>query len=320
MNRINCNFNDIAERDMDLLLAEELASSGEFLQIFTDVIKIDDAHVETLYISKTDIQLGESDLTIVINSDGVKSGLLIEDKIDAVAMPDQACRYFKRGEKGVKDNEYDQFFIFIVAPQKYLDLNSEAKKYQYQISYERILEFFEQFVDARSRFKASMIRAGIEKQKRGYQVKKDDAVTEFWDKYDEYQKANYPELKPYYKKGDKGSNAAWPRFNTIYDGLYMYHKTNAGYVDLTFDRCANKIVTISEILAEHLRNYQKEGLSIHKTGKSAALRLNVPVLDMQRSFEEQLESVEACFKAIKKMTDTAELFSLKEIINLLAVE
>jgi len=317
MDNITYSFNDITERDMDMLFLEEFACSGEFLKIFTEKIGIGDACVRTLYSSKTDVQLGESDITVVIEAEGIKQALLVEDKIDAIAMPDQAGRYFRRGEKGIRDGEYEKYHVFIIAPQKYLDLNSEAQKYQYQITYERILDYFEHLDDSRSGFKTQQIKQAIEKQKHGYQVEKDDAVTEFWNKYDDYQKTNYPDLKPYFKRGDKGSNAAWPRFNTVIDGLYMYHKTNSGYVDLTFDRCADKTIPISEMVEECIGDYQQEGFSIHKTGKSAALRLCVPVLDMQKQFEEQIVSVEECFKAIKKMTDTASLFSYKDVISLL---
>ena len=303
---------------MDMLFLEEFACSGEFLKIFTDKTGIGVADVRSLYSSKTDARLGESDITVVVEAEGIKQALLIEDKIDAIAMPDQAGRYFQRGEKGTNDGEYEKFHVFIIAPQEYLDLNSEAQKYQYQIPYEQILGYFEKLGGPRAEFKIRQIKQAIEKQKHGYQVEKDNAVTDFWNKYDDYQKVNYPELMPYFKRGDKGSNAAWPRFNTVIDGLYMYHKTNSGYIDLTFDRCADKTVLISEMVTQCIGNYHQTGFSIHKTGKSAALRLCVPVLDMQKPFEEQITSVEECFKAIKKMTDIAGKFSYKDIVNLIA--
>lgn len=301
-----------------MLFLEEFACSGEFLKIFTDKLGIGDAIVRSLYLSKTDARLGESDITVVVESDGKTHALLIEDKVDAIAMPDQAGRYFLRGDKGINSGEYENYYVFIIAPQKYLDLNSEAQKYQYQIPYERILEYFEHLEEPRSEFKCQQIKQAIEKQKRGYQVEKDSTVTDFWNKYDDYQKTNYPELKPYFKRGDKGSNAAWPRFNTVIDGLYMYHKTNSGYVDLTFDHCAEKTILVSEMVAECIGDYHHAGFTIHKTGKSAALRLCVPVLDMQKSFEEQITSVEECFRAIKKMTDTAGRFSYKDVMKLIA--
>ena len=87
---------------MDMLFAEEFACSSEFLNIFLNEINISSANVVSVYLSKTDAALGESDLTVVIESSGQKIGLLIEDKIDAIAMPNQAERYSLRGKKEFK--------------------------------------------------------------------------------------------------------------------------------------------------------------------------------------------------------------------------
>lgn len=48
----------------------------------------DDYIVSEVYLSKADKD-GESDITVIIESSGIKYGLLIEDKIDAIAMPEQ---------------------------------------------------------------------------------------------------------------------------------------------------------------------------------------------------------------------------------------
>ena len=50
-----------------------------------------------------------------IKVEGEKHSFLIEDKIDAVAMPDQHDRYVKRGLKGVENGEYNGFDIFLFA-------------------------------------------------------------------------------------------------------------------------------------------------------------------------------------------------------------
>ena len=62
-------------------------------------------------------------------------GILIEDKIDAIAMPEQPERYIKRGNKAIKNKEYDVFYSFIVCPKKYYDNNDAAKEYPFHILY-----------------------------------------------------------------------------------------------------------------------------------------------------------------------------------------
>ena len=163
-----CKFVDVLERDMDMLFLEELVSSDKFLGIFLSKIGIEKATVVSAEHSKKDNELGESDLAVILEHDSKRVALLIEDKIDAVAQPEQAGRYIERGNKGLADGDYDEYYIFIVAPKIYLDTNDEANKYPYSISYEEVLSFFESKNDSRSAFKASQIRQAIYKKESGY--------------------------------------------------------------------------------------------------------------------------------------------------------
>ncbi len=309
-------FSDISEHDMDMLIMEELVSSDDFLRLFTEMVAIPNACVLSAYSSKTDPFLGESDITIIVESHGEKIGLLIEDKIDAIAMPEQASRYFLRGEKGVAAGDYVRFYVFITAPERYLSGNAEAQKYPNKVKYETILSFFEQFNDPRSVFKAGQIKQAIDKQKKGYQVEVDESVTDFWMKYSLYQKAHYPETVLLYNGEKKGANASWPRFNTIINGLYMYHKTESGFVDLTFDGCADKIFDIEELLSDTIEDYVRRGYTVQKTGKAAAIRLLVPVLDLHSRFEDQVEKVDACLKAVKELSVIAAQFDYRVVRTL----
>ncbi len=316
-NEIRCLFRDVTEHDMDMLFLEEFVCSEAFLRIFTEEIGIRDSQVVSVQSSKTDIVLGESDMTVVIEADGDLVGLLIENKIDANAMPEQAGRYMQRGIEGISEGEYKRFFIFIIAPENYLSVNEEAKKYPHKTSYERILSYFEKLDDKRSVFKIQQIRQAIDKQKKGYQVQRDNAVTDFWRKYSEFQKEKYPDVLLIYNNEVKGANATWPRFRTSFDKLYMYHKTESGYVDLTFENCADRMVNVDNLLADAVGDYAKEGYSINKTTKSAAIRLNVPKLNLHQPFEEQIDKVDAGLKAVENMSNLVRMLSFQGLIDLL---
>ena len=123
-----CRFSDVSEHDMDMLFLEEFVCSEEFTRIFTDMVGVSDPKVLSVHSSKTDVSLGESDMTVVVQSNNERIGLLIEDKIAAIAMPEQSARYSLRGRKGIERGDYDRFFVFIIAPQKYLSQNAEAQK------------------------------------------------------------------------------------------------------------------------------------------------------------------------------------------------
>ena len=130
---IQCTFADVTEHDMDLLFLEEFVCSKIFLDLFTQQIGISNARVLSVHSSLTDSVLGESDMTVILDGGGKRIGLLIENKIDAIAMPEQAARYNLRGEKGIARGDYESFFVFIIAPQNYLDRNDEAQKYPYKV-------------------------------------------------------------------------------------------------------------------------------------------------------------------------------------------
>ena len=314
---IQCTFADVTEHDMDLLFLEEFVYSDAFLELFTQQVGVANARVLSVHSSLTDNVLGESDMTVILESVGKRIGLLIENKIDAIAMPEQAMRYHLRGEKGIERGDYERFFVFIIAPQNYLSQNYEAKKYPYKVTYEQVLAYLEKLQDNRATFKLQQIRQAIEKQRKGYQVEVDPSVTDFWRKYALFQKEAFPELDLIYSGEEKGANATWPRFRTIIDGLYMYHKTENGCVDLTFDGCAEKIIEIDSLLKETIGEYVHEGVSIHKTGKAAAVRLIAPVLDLHKPFETQQELVGQCLQSVRKMTDISKRFPLKTAWNLI---
>ena len=129
----------VSERDIDLLVINEF-TNGKLINLFLDKAGLTDYKIIEIEHSLTDSDLGESDITVIVEKDNHKVGLLIEDKIDAIAMDLQPERYVARGDKGIDNHLYDDYKIFIIAPQSYLDTNPYAKKYQYQISYEEIRE------------------------------------------------------------------------------------------------------------------------------------------------------------------------------------
>ena len=315
-----CFFRDVTEHDMDLLFLEEFVCSQDFVSIFTEKAGIDFSRVLSVYSSKTDVALGESDMTVVVKSGEQKIGLLIEDKIDALAMPEQSARYSLRGQKGIETGEYDRFFVFIIAPKQYLTQNAEAQKYPLKIEYERILDYFEKLKkqgDSRAAFKIQQIKQAIEKQKKGYQVEEDRAVTEFWGNYSDYQKKHYPGVLLVYNGEKKGAKSKWPQFNTFIEGLYMYHKTESGYVDLTFDRCADRILEVEQLLLDTVDDYSQKGYTVNRTGKSAAIRLSVPLLDLHKPFEDQIGEIKLCFEAINKMTEVAKRLPFATVSTLI---
>lgn len=314
---IKCKLSDVSERDMDLLFLEEFVISEQFVKLFSDKVNERVSRIISVQQSKVDSEHGESDMTVIAECNGVKVGFLIEDKIDAIAMPRQCKRYFLRGEKGINGGDYDRFHVFIIAPEKHLSENDEAKHYPNQVSYESILEYFRQYDDARSQFKAQQIEQAIYKQKHGYQVIENTDVTDFWEKYIAYQKEYYSHLYLVTGGGKKGSAATWPHYNTRIKGVYLSHKSEKGYVDLTFSGTWDRVNELEAVLRKTLGQFEEKGITLQKAGKSTVLRFIVPVVDFHKSFEDQVEKIETCFKGIDLMAKLSHLLSTEEMLNFL---
>lgn len=149
---------DVLERDMDFLFMEEFVSEQEFTNLFLKRIGKANAKVIEVKHSETDVEYGESDITVIVEYESKRHALLIEDKIDAIAMKEQCARYFRRGEKGIQNKKFDGFDVFIIAPQKYLNENQESKKYPNRISYEEVHEYFSRKTTDRNIFKKKIFR------------------------------------------------------------------------------------------------------------------------------------------------------------------
>lgn len=309
MEQIICRFNDISEKDMDILFLEEFIASEDFADLFLRCTGLRGAHIIETEHSKVDVEYGESDLTVIVEKNGKRHALLIEDKIDAVAMPEQANRYFERGKLGISEGEYESFDVFIVAPTKYLKENLEAQHYPNQVSYEEIAEFFSKQTEPRYIFKHKMIMQAMHKQKTGYQVKENKQVTEFWEAYIDFQRENYPSLWLSMRKGAKGSKSSWAYFKTTDKNVWIYHKCEKGFIDLTFDGLGDKISELEEIINNCNINLNAEGVGLVKTGKAAALRKFVPIVNVKEPFTEQTEKIAQCFQTVEQLNSLAKIIN-----------
>ena len=308
-------FRDVLERDMDMLILEELAYSNEFCKIFLDKVDIKGASLLLTWHSKTDEELGETDMTAVFLCDKKKVALLIEDKIDAIAMPEQPSRYILRGNKGVACGDYDEYYVFIVAPHRYLEKNEKAKEYSHSVSYEEIREYFEKLKDGRSSFKLAQINAAIEKQEKGYQVIQNVSVTNFWKQYVEYKNKYFSQLNLVNESDIKPTKGVWTHFRTNDSRACIYYKSNKGFIDLTFNGQAKKIDKIKEFVKNALGDYFKKEMMIVKTGKSCAIRKRIPIVDFSKPFETQAAYIKQSFEVVEEFYEISKMLDIAGIFT-----
>lgn len=294
---------------MDLLFMEAFITDKGFTESVIDTADLPKGEFSVLEVqlSRTELDLGESDITVIIEIDGCRYGLLIEDKIDAMAMKDQYERYKKRGNIGIERGDYADFRIFMFSPDKYHEINAEAVKYDYFISYEKHMKYFAGKSDLISKVRYMQLEAAINKAKSPVNITLNEDVNAFFVKYRNYQKENYPLLD---LRTKETSNGYWANYATGFGKVYIYHKMQEGYVDLTFPNDAG-LMNVFQEMAEWLRKRGMDRVLAVKTGKSAALRLEVPKLKMNGAFEKTEESdLIECFNAISELNELAHFFQI----------
>lgn len=300
------NIGKVYERDIDLYIINKFINDSKFKELFLKKIDCQNYQVCKCLHSFSD-EHGESDITIILENDNRKIGLLIENKINAKAMPEQYERYILRAEKQKHEGLFDNYYIFIIAPKNYIDLNNEAQKYDNKISYEEILDYISGDV-----YGESLIKEAIEEKKKGYEVIENKPVTLFWEKYYDMVENKFSDLKLNRNEGARGSDANWPIFLTSIKKIKIFHKADRGFVDLTFRRVSQYYFEAYDIV----KNVLKENMTLQQTGRSLAIRIIVPKIDFEKDFEEQEEKVIQCLEVVRELQEFMRKIDYRGILRL----
>ncbi len=299
----------VQERDIDLLLLEELHVSPKFRKWFAKEItgkKMKDFVGAWHSISGPN---GESDIVFIFRvQSGEKYALLIENKVGALAQKKQPQRYSERGEEGKVKKDWDECKTCIVAPEKYLQTNKESKDYDSKISYQVISKWFLKNKSERNRYKSEIITEAIEQNRRGWNQIVDEKTSRFWRDYYKYVSKKYPEFEMK-EPSSKSAGESWVRFHprtlkkkiSIHNKLTYLYKDH-GVVDLEFAGYGEKLDKLEQIL----KPYLNKNRTLEPTYKSASLRIKLPYIDTTSSFSSQIKKVEEGLKAAKKLLKIGE--------------
>lgn len=299
----------IAERDVDLVVLEELTVSEEFRHWFAARVYGEPTYESAIgtWHSLSDTQLGESDLVFIFQTQGGQRGaILIENKVDAAPQPKQAERYRIRGDKGIEDSYWDTYITCIIAPSKYITGTNNTHLYDAQITYEELLAYFQSRspIDERFRYKAQVFLEGIQKNRRGYKPQYSEAMTTFVQHYAGYVKGKYDYLHMQEAKS-RPAGSTWINFwptSVVRGQTELAHQMTAGFVKLYFHRRADDF----EQLVAYYDSILPEGATIEKSGtKAVAISIEVPKLDpLETSFDEQSTSVDYALQQVAALNET----------------
>ena len=94
---------------------------------------------------------------------------------------------------------------------------------------------------------------------------------------------------------------------TDYKQVVIMHKSDRGYMDLTFGKMANHISIFNKYTKDIIHNDYK----VVKTGKSLSIRIEVPIINFKSNFDDYINEMHECMKS------AIRLYQLLEKINVL---
>jgi len=305
----------VTERDIDMLLFEELTANSFFAQWFVKKVRpeieIEPAST-SIWHSLTHPELGESDLVLIVKAAGVEHAILVENKLDADPQPAQAERYQLRGAAGIEVGWWASFVSCLVAPANYLTSDRNTKGYDVPISYEEIQGCIRGSVNdpARRDFKEYILTEAIEQNRRGYVARPDEQVTRFFTDYRDYAESVFPELK-FSHIPSRPSGSTWAEFrpSQIQKGRMIRHKVTEGFVDLQIPDFGSRVDELNALN----QNMLSEGMRFVQTTKSASLRFEVSRMDISGEFQSQrnIAIALAAMKAVFLLMNFEKMIRLK---------
>ncbi|CAH1569416.1 MULTISPECIES: PD-(D/E)XK nuclease superfamily protein [Vibrio harveyi group] len=302
-------FSSINERDIDLVLLEELNVSESFSNWLVTRVTGLPGHIKLVgaWHSVSDNVLGESDLVFIYESeDSSHQAILIENKVDALAQPTQAIRYQQRGKAGIEQGHWVDFITCLIAPQKYLDKTSEI--YHTQLSYEEIMAYFVSDTSARGMYKAKLMKNAIDKQRRGYKSTVSNEMTLFARLYLDYVQERYPELNPESSKPRAAGNT-WIRFypNPKDKLTQIVHQIYGNTVKIMMYEQAENF----DLISQRFTPLVDDSISIYVSGKSVIFEASAPEIDpINQRFSDVFPEIEESIRIALQLKQVLKLASI----------
>jgi hypothetical protein len=300
----------VTERDIDLLLFEELTANSLFAQWFVKKVRPETELVSiSVWHSLTDAELGESDLVLLVNTGETTHAILVENKVDAAPQPAQAERYRSRGKAGIEHGKWTSFASCLIAPEKYLTSERNSAGYDAKISYEDIRDSIHETLNDPSRrdFKEFILTEAIDQNRRGYVARPDAQVTRFFTDYWQFAESLFPELR-FSHVPSRPSGSTWAQFrpSQLQKGRIISHKVTEGVVDLQIPDCGTRVDELNAMNPDILL----KGARFVQTSKSASLRFETSPMTVRGEFQVQQAVALAALKAAFLLTNFDRMIRL----------
>jgi len=327
----------VKERDIDLLLLEELYASRRFQAfLYTAGAKGTAAPdwdststVEPIQSSDffgpaeftdpdsgvTSEVWGESDLDVLFTIGTAPVLFLVENKIDASFTPQQAKRYRSRAQLAMASGKYFAVRTLLVAPAAFLASSRSSSVFDARLSYEEIVAFLQSdsvpsdSEEARRiAFRLRLLATAIAKQKRGDGPQiVHPGVTSFRVAFGERSRELAPELGPInLKREGHWSGDKWIEYRSVLPGFGkgknpdIVVKTDRKVVHLQIYGWGRR----DDELRPRLAGLIEAGMSIPPVkGRRGSLAVSLPVslIEHMGAFEPQRAAAEEAIRAAQRL-------------------
>lgn len=313
------------ERDVDLLLIEELQCSTEFVRWLVGRVSSDPFERSSVAHSKRRTHnRREIDITLTIDGPAGQTVCLIENKLDTQEQPQQAESYREEASALVAEGKATAVHTILLCPRQYAASASVfAGKFDQVIAYEEVTDFFalrasQVTGELRSRMlhRQSLMDQATTKARRGYEAVGLIDIDRFLEKYVAMLAIEGVSLEPgpsMLKSGRPGESrtmifapSALPKW-TFLPQTRLVHQLREANANINFYGWGDHFNEVAGEFAADLKNtgYRLIPTVNKRVGGHSGLMLvaNTPSVDSLAPFESQRGAILEGARATERLKD-----------------
>lgn len=312
------------ERDIDLLIIEELITSASFGAWFMQQMG-NDAHnfgsATVFHSLRRTSNRREIDITLEMTTGGARHLYLIENKLDAQEQPDQAASY--REEADERHDNYSTVTCVLLCPEGYLALHpSFASQFDKVLNYEAIRDYFKNRsvqeqgeVGLRCAYRARLMTQAIQKQRRGYEQVVHPAKHAFSKRYNQLLTELAPGLMPgpsMLRESAAGSRTmifapeSLPNWSFL-PQTRIVHQLRKGNANINFYGWGEYFDQLQGVITDDIAGTGFRlirGVNRRANGRAGlVIAVETPKVDLLGEFDSQEEAIREGIKATRQLRE-----------------
>ena len=323
------------ERDVDLLLIEELQCSAEFVKWLVGRVTSDVIERSSVLHSRRRIHnRREIDITLTIERQAGQMVCLIENKLDTQEQPRQAESYREEASALVADGRATSVHTILICPRQYAAAASTfARKFDHVIAYEDVADFLTLRASqvsgelrARLLHRRSLMDQATTKARRGYEAVGLVDIDRFLEKYLGMLREEAIALEPgpsMLKSGRPGESrtmifapSALPKWPFL-PQTRLVHQLREANANINFYGWGDHFNEVAGDIAADLKNtgYRLIPTVNKRVGGHSGLMIvaSTPPVDSLASFDDQREAIVEGARVAARLKDW--IWSNKDMIR-----